>query len=88
MKKLVLALTTASLFALTACGGDKEKVEVNETVAPAPEVAAPPAIEPADAVPAQLETPAVEAIQEEVAPEPAPATKQVKKAKTTKKSKK
>ena len=87
MKKLVLALTTASLFALTACGGDKEKVEVNETVAPAPEVAAPPAIEPADTVPA-IGVPTVETTQEQVAPEPAPATKQVKKAKTTKKSKK
>ena len=27
MKKLVLALTTVSVFALTACGGSKEKVD-------------------------------------------------------------
>lgn len=73
MKKLVLALTTASLFALTACGGDKEKVEVNETVAPAPEVAAPPAIEPADAAPA--------AEQATPAPEQAPVAETAKKGK-------
>ncbi|MBR5941451.1 MAG: hypothetical protein IKZ88_09355 [Neisseriaceae bacterium] len=55
MKKLVLALSTATIFALTACGGEKP-VEVNQPAEPVVEqqVAAPEQAAPAqEAAPAQ-----------------------------------
>lgn len=65
MKKLVLALTTASVFALTACGGDKQ-VEVNQPAEPAVEqqVAAPEQAAPAQEAAAAQDAAAAPATDE------------------------
>ena len=65
MKKLVLALTTASVFALTACGGDKQ-VEVNQPAEPAVEqqVAAPEQAAPAQEAAAAQDAAATPATDE------------------------
>ena len=86
MKKLVLALSTATIFALTACGGEKP-VEVNQPAQPQVEEAA-PAVE--NAAPA-VENAAEQAAQEQApVQEPAAATpaQEEAPAKTKKSSKK